>query len=202
MIRGALVLLALLLPASGCSEGISGMEGDCLAQIEWNGETYDGVGETDLTRGEELSRGVIPGCGDADASTDVFAIQGVDPDVAVLTGADAWAGPGYLVLSTKHPLHYDSRRDFSDGTWNCSPERSLRAEVAVTPPGVEDWIETRQGLISLDRNTVFEGIDRNGIPYVEDGDELEFVIRECAAKEPKADDPENIPLLVAAAIRP
>ncbi|MGH3037686.1 MAG: DUF6281 family protein [Gaiellaceae bacterium] len=104
---GALALLGCVL-LSACSGGtVTEAEGSCAALLDWNGVRYQGNGyRIPPELGERLGVGSYPGCDDgggpaSEQKVQVFAVEGVDPAVAVATEeadgvwlAPAYSGPG------------------------------------------------------------------------------------------------------------
>ncbi len=202
---------------------MSGVEGDCLAQIEWNGKIYDAAepGQAFESAGK-LEDGSIP-CPSGSGSIEVAALEGIDPAVGVITpvarqaesaGSTTWAGPGYLLISPKHPLHVEIGMD-RDAGFDCGSERTMQVRVETTPLAADDYLvvrsddpeddallaaEGRMRIVSLEPETTYEGIDRHGVPYVEDGDELELTYRICDGKK---DEPGlvGLQLLVVSEVR-
>jgi hypothetical protein len=162
--------------------------------------------------GPELGPGVVLGCGSAklgyyrDEDVTARRVEGVDPAVAVaalLAGSDTaavWLAPGYLVESPQHPLHEAIAADWAlNGFEDFSCERTFttRARALSTPrPGegleLEAEDPTVEALlvapgahrnVALDAETAISGLERNGAPYVAEGDELELVVSVCDGDE-------------------
>ena len=204
------VVVAILL--GGCGGDEAREEGlpepDCLARLDWSGVTYRSSG--DLVKphvlGKRLGEGHIPGCGeDPGYDVSVVRIRGVSPAVAVGIGGNdwpyAWLAPGYLPESPRHPIHdaiYGSPREpnAEDG-YDCRLPRTLRARAASTPSfdveplhveaeddDLQGFLlrEDVDGIVTVDADTVIEGFERDGIPFVRTGDEFSLVLRECMGK--------------------
>jgi hypothetical protein len=106
----ALALVMVLLPA--CSSGtVSRSEGLCAALLDWNGVRYQGSSfRLPPELGERLGEGILPGCDDgggpvSEQKVQVFAVEGVDPAVAVATeDADGvWLAPAYSRPGVSYP---------------------------------------------------------------------------------------------------
>ena len=179
----------------------------CGSAVEWNGVTYEQIGDVSVGLGAKLGEGVRPpcergrGCSAPDAETaTVMRVRGVDPDVAVSLAQDPspYAAPGYFVELPSHPLHSalfgGPRRPNAKAGWRCRPPFELRGEVSAVPPAVfrvdgeESEVNVRryrdgdEGVaIVVDAETRIEGLARSGLPYVERGDRVSIVARECLA---------------------
>ena len=179
--------------------------------------------------GPELGPGVVLGCGSEelgyypDEDVRVRSIEGVHPSVALaalIKSADrpiVWLGHGYLVDSRRHPLH--SAVAVSGGLnvyegFTCGNSRRTRARALSTPaagqplevqaddPEVEALLTapgTRR-LVSIVADTVVSGLERHGVPYVEQGDEFMLAVRTCDGDE---DEPglAGLRLLIAESIQ-
>ena len=108
-LAGLAVLGCALL--SACSGGRVEAEGSCAALLDWNGVRYQGSGfRLPPELGEHLGEGTYPGCDDgggpvSEQKVQVFAVEGVDPAVAVATeGADGvWLAPAYSGAGVSYP---------------------------------------------------------------------------------------------------
>ena len=92
---------------------------DCAYPLLWKDARYEpGIDLPASSRlGPEIGPGVVLGCGSEemgyypDEDVEVRRIEGVQPSMAVaarIESADrpfVWLGPGYLVESSRHPLH-------------------------------------------------------------------------------------------------
>ena len=108
---GVLALLSSVL-LSACSGGtVTGAEGSCAALLDWNGVRYQGSGyRLPPEVGERLGEGTYPGCDDgggpvSEQNVQVFAVEGVDPAVAVATGDSdgVWLAPAYSGPGVSYP---------------------------------------------------------------------------------------------------
>ena len=214
-VRVLAAVVALLPLVAGGASATS-----CAPAVEWNGVTYEQIGDVSVGVGAKLGEGVRPpcererGCSAPDAETaTVMRVRGVDPDVAVTLAQDPtpYAAPGYFVELPTHPLHSalfgGPRRPIAKAGWWCRPPFELRAEVSAVPPAVfrvdgeesEVNVRYRDGdegvAIVVDAETRIEGLAKSGLPYVERGDWVSIVSRECLASGGRAQ-------LVAERMRP
>ena len=229
MVRRAGYLLVLGVALSGCGGGDeSGMEGDCMAALVWDGLRYERAQvkePPDL--GPPLADGVFPACApEPEREIAVRALRGIHPSIAVATpgtardqpGGDAvWLGPGYVRSSPLHPLHDQLRplpHKHTEDEWDCKQSRTVRVRLRERPAAFDDSIrvtaddETEAFIrgddlytyISLDQNTVVEAPRRHGVPYLAAGAELIVATRECVGE---ADEPglRGLRLVVATRVR-
>jgi hypothetical protein len=189
-------------------EGSRGHQ-DCVAHLTWNGVEYWSAGELEAAAAarKRLGRGIVrcPG-DDAPPGRDVTVLQvdGVSPSVVVAVEGEpyAWLAPGYLPESPRHPLHdalFGSPEEPSaEPGFRCEPSRTIRARALTTPAfdvvplEVEAADEETQaflrregagGVVTLDADTVVTGFERDGIPFVQAGDEFRLVLSECEGKQ-------------------
>jgi hypothetical protein len=118
--------VALLSAAAVALSAAPAHSTSCATEIEWNGETYSGMGDEQADRGRLLGTGVIPSCEGADEQVTVHAVRGVEPRFAV-TGAGHERGffvnTAYPVRLPQHPLH---RLFFGHRRWpSCRPTRRV-----------------------------------------------------------------------------
>ena len=137
----------------------------------------------------------------------VRALAGISPNVAVAVERDpttssgehtVYLAPGYLVQSAAHPLHdtlYSSRDEPNEERgFECKPPVKFQARAATTPGGVvfrvesEDaavapLLERHEGEVFVDAQTGVSGLEREGLPYVAEGDEFELIVRACAGDD-------------------
>jgi hypothetical protein len=168
--------------------------------------TYDIVAERLAQQpafGRPLGTGRMPGCGTDPATTlDVYALEGVEPEVAV--GAEdgegqrsVWLAPGYVIESPQHPLHeavYGSAGEpDADAGFDCEGPRSLAADALNTPriaeplqvkaadAEIDRYLQARGvlGTLSFDARSAISGAEKGGIPFIEDGSQLALVVRRC-----------------------
>ena len=207
---------AAALLAAGCggeeSRERGAFEPDCDAQLIWNGVAHhsSGVPVRPSVLGKPLGKGRIPGCGgDAAYQVNVVRIREVSPQVAVgVEGnewAYAWLAPGYILESPLHPLH-DSvfgsveKPDAEDG-FNCGRTRAIRVRAVTTPAfdmqpltveAEDDQLqsfllrEDVDGIVTVDAHSVVSGFERDGIPFLQAGDEFSLTLRECVGKATEA----------------
>lgn len=194
-------------------EGAADSEPDCVARLLWNDVTYHSAGspKKPLALVERLGKGNVPSCsGEPRPALDVIQIRGVDPAVAVVIEGEgdppyAWLAPGYLPESRRHPLHdaiYGSPSEPNAETgFRCEQPRviSVRAlntpafdstylQVAAKDEALETFLSAGDvdGIVSLDANTAIAGHERDGIPFIQAGDEFSLVVRPCVGT---AEDP-------------
>jgi hypothetical protein len=137
------------------------------------------------------------------------AVEGVDPAVAVINADDTidlpdgfvrvYTAPGYLIELPSHPLHdavFGSSED-PDGQARhptCSQLRTVVGEVMETPfigsldlrlsePDDPDTRELVRDGIVVDAHTVVEGFSRDGLPFIEQGDQAAVDLRVCEAED-------------------
>lgn len=174
----------------------------CAQTVEWRRTTYDAVparqASTSLTR--RLGRGEVVPCLEARGcagtpparNATILRIEGVDPEVAVGVEEDAgsvYLAEGYFVELAGHPLH---RAVFGrDGTPNetagldCG--RAFRRIGRRVPPltsvlRVELDGQDREATFFVDAKTEIAVPERNGLPYVADGQRISITARACGAR--------------------
>jgi hypothetical protein len=177
---------------------------------------------------EELGPGVVLGCGSPemgyypDEGVEVKSIEGIHSSIAVAALMDGssrstiWAAPGYLIESPRHPLH-EALADnwgYDDQSWYACEEETLRTrgrslttprlgqglEVVAVNPAVEELLVAPGGnrWVAVNPETELTGFDRNGVPYVGEGDD--FVLQAKLCRD--VDDPvPDGPFLVAVSVR-
>jgi hypothetical protein len=178
--------------------------------------------------GEALGPGVVLGCGSPemgyypDEGVDVRSVKGIHPSIAVAapmynsTELAIFAAPGYLLESPQHPLHEALAENwgYDDQSWYTCEEKTLRTrgrslttpelgqglEVVAVNPTVEELLVAPGGnrWVSINPETKFSGFDRNGVPFVREGDDFMLVVNVCRDE----DDPvPSGPFLVAESVR-
>ena len=207
---------ASALLAAGCggeeSRGRGVSEPDCAAQLVWNGVAHHSSGERlrPFSLGKPLGKGRIPGCeGDTGFQVNVVRIRGVSPQVAVGVESNdwryAWLARGYILESPLHPLH-DSvfgsveKPDAEEG-FSCGRTRVIRVRAVNTPAfdvepltveAEDDQLqsfllrEDVDGIVTVDAHSVVSGFARDGIPFLQAGDEFSLTLRECVGKATEA----------------
>ena len=109
-LAGLALLGSVLL--SACSGGTrSHADAECAALLDWNGVRYQGAGfRLPPELGERLGEGTYPGCDDgggpvSEQDVQVFAVEGVDPAVAVATedSHGVWLAPAYSGPGVSYP---------------------------------------------------------------------------------------------------
>lgn len=182
----------------------------------------------DWELGDSLGAGLVLGCGSdemgyyPDEGVEVRSVESIDTAVAVAalpkdaTRSIIWVAPGYLIESARHPMHqalapnwgYEEIAD----VFTCEETFRTRARSLTTPglgqplevkavnPAVEALLVAPGGnrAVSLDPRTEIIGFDRNGVPYVSEGDEFVLVLRTCWDE---SDPTAGGPLLLAKSIR-
>jgi hypothetical protein len=187
---------------------------DCAYPLIWNEVRYEVGVELPKTSklDPRLGPGVVLGCGSEelgyypDEAVDVRSVEGVDPAIAVAaltkdsSRAIVWLAYGYLVESTRHPLHaaiakdwgLDAHEGFICGGSLTTNARALSTpapgqplEVEAEDPEVESLLVEpgTQRLVSVEADTAISGLERHGAPYVKRGDEFVLVVRACAGDE-------------------
>lgn len=178
--------------------------------------------------GPALGSGVVLGCGSdemgyyPDEDVEVRSVEGVDSAIAVAALLEdaprpiIWVAPGYLIESPRHPLHRALAPNWGYAElragFTCKERLRTRARSLTTPglgqglevvavnPAFEELLVAPGGNrhVALDPKTEVSGFDRNGVPYVRDGDEFMLVVSVCSA----TDDPvPGAPLLLAESVR-
>lgn len=237
-IRVALVAAALVVATAGCDRLESAADTrtepapslDCAYPLLWKDARYEpGIDLPASSRlGPEIGAGVVLGCGSEemgyypDEDVEVRRIEGVDPSIAVaarIESADrpfVWLAPGYLVESSRHPLHaaianswgLDAHEGFTCGRSRATQARALATPLPGQPLKVEaddpevEALLTAPGahrLVMVEADTAVSGLDRHGVPYVERGDEVLLVLRPCDGDE-KTPGLAGLRLLIAASI--
>jgi hypothetical protein len=173
--------LLVVLGLTGCGAAETGESGGCAAAVVRDGALYLGTG-VEAGRGlrsdELIEEGFeTPACNDGgppfenDRPTTVFAVRGVSPDIAVIDDGRLYVNTGYFTELPSHPLH-----DMLHG--RDKPRRMRGSPCTVEGPVLETtwakFVRTGRGRLSLvvDAHTEIEGLDRAGLPYVEEGDAL------------------------------
>jgi hypothetical protein len=162
--------------------------------------------------GPDIGPGVVLGCGSEemgyypDEDVRVRRIDGIDPAVAVaaqIKNADrpvVWLGHGYLLESPRHPLYaalatslgVDGHEGFTCGGSLTTTARALSTpapgqplEIEADDPEVEALLNEpgTQRLVSIEADTAISGLERHGVPYVEQGDEFVLAVRACDGDE-------------------
>lgn len=142
-----------------------------------------------------------PGCeGEVGEAVPVFRLAGIDPEVAV--GArhyerEVYLAAGYFTELPDHPLHIAIFKSpwlpNERAGWRCGPPiLDLPGAVVNQTPGA-GWVfqvrfegdrvrrEVGRTALFVDARTRIDGFDRNGLPYIEEGDRLRATVRECTA---------------------
>jgi hypothetical protein len=191
-------------------EGAPEVEPDCVARLLWHGVTYWSAGspEEPLALGRRLGKGTVPGCDEDDAGREVTVVEvrGTSPSVAVALEGEgdppyAWLAAGYLSESTRHPLHdalYGGpARPDAEAGFRCESPRVLRAR-ALTTPTFDGFLQVEaedeeleqflragdaDGVVAVDAATVVIGHERDGIPFVQAGDEFWLAVRACTGTD-------------------
>jgi len=178
--------------------------------------------------GPALGPGVVLGCGSdemgyyPDEDVEVRSVEGVDSDLAVAALlADSsqsiiWIAPGYLIESLRHPLHEQLapglgstglRAKFTcketlrtRGRSLTTPRPGQGLEVVAVNPAVEELLVAPGGnrSVAVDQETELTGFDRNGVPYVSEGDEFVLAVSTCWNE---SDPTAGGPLLLAESVR-
>ena len=182
----------------------------------------------DWELGAALGPGLVLGCGSdelgyyPDEDVDVRSVESIDTAVAVAalpkdaTRSIIWVAPGYLIESARHPMHQALAPNWRYAeiadVFTCDETFRTRARSLTTPgvgqplevkavnPAVEALLVAPGGnrAVSLDPRTEITGFDRNGVPYVSEGDEFMLVLRTCWDE---SDPTAGGPLLLAKSIR-
>jgi hypothetical protein len=142
------------------------------------------------------------GCeGEDEQPVALFRIPGVNPEIAVVvrpTASRVFLAPGYFPELAGHPLHDaifgprlgrpEEKRGFS-----CGRAFSIKAIVESPPAwGALFLVEVEESdrdvgrydegggvAVFVDAGTEVEGLERNGLPFVEEGDHAAIEAREC-----------------------
>jgi hypothetical protein len=202
ILAGFLACAAL---ASGCGRDEAGLVGECVERLVWKGRDYGGLRHQPLL-GERLGRTATLGCaGEPLHRVTIFEVRGVSPSIAIAVqpvGRRRYVGlgPGYIVESPRHPLHRaayggeDEPDHYADH--HCRRPRTLPVRVLTTPVYETKWLRVGAertadrrylrggnvgGILSIDARSELEGLDREGVPYIEAGDRLRAVLRACVA---------------------
>jgi len=96
MRRGVLLVTVAVLTAAGCSDGGGSDTSSCSGRVIYDGRDYLPTDESGFTVGKRLGTATVPACGDVpvdpatlpEATTGVYAVEGVDPTEAVAVGDD------------------------------------------------------------------------------------------------------------------
>jgi hypothetical protein len=190
--------------ACGSEQQMSVGEDGCEEVLLWTDGEYDGVSTSDVRRGEQLSDGALLACGSSKSqSVRVYEITGVSPSIAISTRSSpdspdaseaiVWLARGYL-LTNEHPFHALMQADGQLGSYECGPARSLKVEILETPAGVDGYVragsedasaseyldkERVNGILHIDQHTAFNVRERDGVPFLQAGDRVTVVVREC-----------------------
>lgn len=194
----------LVSPAAGNS---------CVDRVIWNGTEYSGGGMTPgrVRHDGRLGEGEQPVCGEggcvepASTGVEVLRLAGISPEVAVGVlngGSQFYLAPGYFPQLPSHPLHRaiygpqpgrpDEKRGFS-----CGPRFLLKGklaspaawgalflvEVDASEHDVGRYDEGGGVPIFVYSGTEFTGVERNGLPFVEEDDRIAIEARECLGGE-------------------
>ena len=182
----------------------------------------------DRRLGPVLGPGVVLGCGSEelgyypDEDVEVRSVHEIDSDLAVAallkgsTRSMIWVAPGYLIESRRHPLHEqlapgwgstDLRAKFTcretlrtRGRSLTTPRPGQGLEVVAVNPAVEELLVAPGGnrSVAVDQKTELTGFDRNGVPYVSEGDEFVLAVSTCWNE---SDPTAGGPLLLAESVR-
>lgn len=182
----------------------------------------------DWELGASLGAGLVLGCGSdelgyyPDEGVEVRSVESIDTAIAVAalpkdaTRSIIWVAPGYLIESVRHPMHQALAPNWGYAeiadAFTCEETLRTRARSLTTPglgqplevkadnPAVEALLVAPGGnrAVSLDPRTEIAGFDRNGVPYVSEGDEFMLVLRTC---RDESDPTAGAPLLLATSIR-
>jgi Family of unknown function (DUF6281) len=166
-------------PARVCGEGESG---GCASGLVYKEEMYLGMARTDRLPdpGAPAGDAVVPACNDSgppyddDSSIRVRHVRGVPAEVALYAQArtdTVFVNTGYVTEVPEHPLHRalhgDEDRPRRRGA---APRCRLDAEVAETTFGLWVRADARRVNVIVDARTRIDGFDREGLPYLEQGD--------------------------------
>ncbi len=136
--------------------------------------------------GVRLPGAVAPGCNDTGGDpppptrVDARAIAGVPPGVALRFGHAILVAPGYFPQVRGFPIRW---RRVDDGTATCQISGALTLAGRAQPtPGVLTLRARRLIDLVVDVHTRFAGLERNGLPYVGDGQAVRIEAVRCGAK--------------------
>jgi hypothetical protein len=182
-----MVLIACLAVLAGCGDDGESSAG-CAAVVVRSDETYFGVDHGNLPPpGEALEDGEVPGCDDGggpEAGRDVrlTAVSGVPPEVAVYAEGQSgsiYLNPGYLLELPSHPLHEafygrPGRPLRRAKGKSCALEGEITSldTLTVNAPDGEQWI-------TVDARTRIDGLQRDGLPYLREGDRVRIEGKGC-----------------------
>ena len=171
----------------------------CAARITWNGHVYFGETFAKVPPATlMLGTGGRPTCADANGgeagasqAVEVRRMIGVDPRVAVAVEGErehAYLARGYFVQLPSHPLHralgrFQRTRSELEG---CATTRRLAFRGTVrSDTGATLAVRRgrRETVLFVDAFTRFQGLDRNGLPYVEPGERIAVGAVECRGRD-------------------
>jgi hypothetical protein len=168
----------------------------CAAGVNLGGESYFGS-PLAATDGAELRGGVLPGCSDVvvhdaagndispkDPDTPVLLhrIAGVPARLAVAYNGRAYLAAGYLPELASHPLHTAWAKRNAVTPTSCGKPWRVSAKALTTPtPGPVPVLTAggRSTLLQLASDTAVTGLDREGYPYLGEGQHIRALVRSC-----------------------
>jgi hypothetical protein len=174
----------------------------CVAQIKWGGADYLGreaPREARVPLGGSLGRARVPACGDAieiidgvvqpspdepDRFVRVRRIRGVPPALAVfdVQGHLVYQAVGYFPQLRSHPLHGLYRNETRPRRLRCGRERRYRGRIPEPPFSGSFSVRFERGRtvgLSVGERTRFSGFLRHGQPYLQRGDRVRVIAKQC-----------------------
>ena len=194
-LRFAFLAMLAALAAVAMTGGATRAQASCVYVIVWHDTAYFGFYSLEQLPGTRagmpIDGAITPDCADTGgppgSPTDAKAsrIQGLSPDVAIVSGGTTLVAEGYLPQLRSFPLR---RRDSAspDETRNCTTGPPV--VINGTADGALFGLSVRRasgGVVSnlfIDSHTRVVGLRRHGLPFIGDGQRVRLVAVPCQVK--------------------
>jgi hypothetical protein len=193
--RRVVLLVALLAGLASGGVAAPTVQAGCAFIVVWHDRAYVQVGSPTVRKpGGPIDGAVEPGCNDtvgADEHPTAVAARrsvGVSPGVAILVRGTALAAYGYLLdttglLTGDGPLHDETRGCALGGPVHITGRAHLGfglINVSIDDSTVRlHHLASGMAQIFADGHTRFDGLSRNGFPYIGEGQRVRVDARFC-----------------------
>jgi hypothetical protein len=173
----------------------------CIASARWGGTFYIGMApprDGALPLGHRLGRSRIPACIDTippspdehDTFHGIRRIRGVPPALAFFDTAEksVYSALGYFPQLPTHPLHALYGAEWDDDHLRgarCQPGVWRRGRIASVTFTGGFLLRSGRRRIMLDvtPRSQIHGFERQGQPYLQDGDRVRVLIQNCILRD-------------------